>query len=140
MGLRAAKLTFGRASAAAAQTDHDWMVEQMVEAYSGLGHADIRAVHHDQVARTPARLGMHVPDITAMAGHTQIPIICEIETVDSMNRDEARSRFITFRRAADTVGGVLHVGVPFRSDLDSVKRIAASWGVLVDQWWYGVAL
>jgi hypothetical protein len=135
-----AKSALYMADAAQIQSDHDWMVEQMVEAYAGLGHDDIRAVHHDQVGSSPARLGLYVPDVTAMAGFTQIPIICEVETAQSMNEEQAQSRFVTLRRAADSVGGVLHVGVPFLSDLEKAKRVAASWGVLVDQWWYGVAL
>jgi hypothetical protein len=125
---------------APSQSDHDWMVEQMVEAYSGLGHDDIRATHVLRHNGEPERLGLYVPDVTAMAGVTQIPIICEVETADSMRNEQAHSRFMTLRYAADSVGGVLHVGVPFKSDLNAVKRLAASWGVLVDQWWYGVAL
>lgn len=122
------------------QSNHDWMIEQMVETYVNLGHSNIRADHVQHYNGAPALLGEHTPDITAVAGPLQIPIICEVETADSMEEERTRLQLTTFRQAANSVGGVLHVGLPFKSDLEKAKRIAATWGILVDQWWYGVAL
>lgn len=116
------------------------MVQQMVGAYTLLGHSDIKAGYVGHENGAPLPLGVHLPDVTALAGAVQIPIICDVETRDTLNSEHTRSQLLTFRSAADKLGGVLHVGLPFKSDVEHAKRVVAGWGILVDQWWYGVAL
>lgn len=120
------------------QSNHDWMVAELAKALTNRGHQNIRADHINHPNGRPQQLGDHIPDVTAYHNQTGSLIIGEVETSDSIDTDHTYSQLHTFRQAANQLGGYLHVGLPFRSDLDAAKRIVDSWGIKVDQWWYGV--
>lgn len=120
-----------------AQSNHDWMVLQVANAYSRQGHRDVRADHADFSGTTPVQIGSHIPDLTAVHLLSGTPIVCEVETADSIGSDHTRNQLLTFRRAVDRLNGVLHVGLPFKSDLERAQQIVSRWGILVDHWWYG---
>lgn len=120
-----------------AQSNHDWMVLQVANAYSRQGHRDIRADHADFPGVGPAQIGDHIPDVTAIHPLQGTPVICEVETADSIGTDHTHSQLLTFRQAANRFGGALHVGLPFKSDLVRAQQVVAGWNIPVDFWWYG---
>ena len=67
-----------------AQTNHDWMVLQVAGAYARQGHRNIRADHPQHLSSRPAQIGDHIPDVTSVHPIQNTPIICEVETADSI--------------------------------------------------------
>lgn len=120
------------------QSNHDWMVQQVADHYTSNGHQNVKADHIGYYNGAPPQLGDHIPDVTAMHGTLNLPIICEVETLDAFNTTHTQNQLLAFRRAATQLGGFLHIGLPFQSDLVRAQEIAARWNITVDQWWYGV--
>ncbi len=114
------------------------MVLQVAQEYARQGHRSIRADHPQHLSLRPAQIGDHIPDVTSVHPTQNIPIICEVETADSIGTDHTKSQLLTFRQAATRLGGVLHVGLPFKSDLAVAQATTNGWGITVDYWWYGV--
>lgn len=119
------------------QSNHDWMVGQLAGHFASLGHLNIRADHISHPNGRPAQIGAHIPDVTAHHANTGKPMICEVETADTMEDTHTYSQLATFRRLADQLGGTLHVALPFQHDIAPAQAVVSRWGILVDQWWFG---
>lgn len=115
------------------------MVQQIVSEYTNTGHRNVQADHISHPAGRPPQLGSHIPDVTASHPTTGQAIICEVETADSFDNEHTYSQLRDFRAAANRVGGLLHVALPYQRDLMSAQATANRWSVQVDKWWYGVA-
>lgn len=121
-----------------AQSNHDWMVGQLAGHFSGFGHVDVKADHVTHPNGRPVMISGHIPDVTAIHAHTGRPIICEVETDDSIGTAHTYQQLVAFRRAASQLGGTLHVALPFQHDIATAQTIVRRWGITVDQWWFGV--
>lgn len=119
------------------QSDHDWMVSQVADHFVRLGHTGIQADHISHPNGRPAQIGDHIPDVTARHVQTGRPVICEVETGDTMEDTHTYNQLATFRQLADRLGGTLHVALPFQHDIAPAQAVTNRWGILVDQWWFG---
>ncbi len=114
------------------------MVGQLAGHFTTLGHAEVKADHINHWNGRPAQYGDHIPDVTAVHMQTGKPMLCEVETADSMGDTHTYNQLATFRSFADRLGGTLHVALPFQHDIAPAQAIADRWGINVDQWWFGV--
>lgn len=120
-------------------TLHDQMVKSVAIKYQSDGHSNVRADHIGHINGAPVNHGGFIPDVTATHGTTGQHIICEVETADTVNTQHTYDQLITFRKVADQMNALLHVGLPYQSDLIEAKAVIGSWGIKVDQWWYQTA-
>jgi len=119
------------------QSVHDSIVRQTVQAFSGRGYTNIKADHIAHPNGAPEAFSSHRSDITAYDGLNR-PIICEIETGDTIGSAETKEQLAAFRWAANQFGGQLHLSLP-KSALGSARLLVSSWGIVVDQWWWAEA-
>ena len=116
-------------------TLHNNMVKEVVNAYAGQRHKGIKADHINYNNGAPNNYNGHIPDITAIHADTNQYIFCEIETPDTINTQETYDQLSAFRNALGA-SGLLHIGLPYLSDLAEAKRVVRLWRIRVDQWWY----
>lgn len=117
-------------------TLHDQMVKSVADKYQRDGHGNIRADHINHLAGAPVNHNGYIPDVTATHAQTGQHIICEVETGDSIDTQHTFDQLWAFRQAANQLGALLHVGLPYKSDLAFAKATVSSWGISVDQWWF----
>jgi hypothetical protein len=80
----------------------------------------------------PPEIRGYIPDVFSQRLLGLNRVITEVETCDSLNTEHTKAQW----RASSSASGVaFHVVVP-RSCLGVAQRLAAVWGVRVDQWWY----
>ncbi len=119
------------------QSLHDDMVSKVAGHFVSLGHRNIQADHISHPNGRPSQYGSYIPDVTALHANTSKPIICEVETDDSIGDPHTYSQLRAFRQMANDLGGMLHVALPYQHDLATAQAIVGRWGIAVDQWWYG---
>ncbi len=117
------------------QSEHDNLIRKQVVSYRQNGYCQIKADHISHPDGAPLQVYGHIPDLAAVDGHNR-PVFCEVETTDTLGLSHTQDQLRAFRRAANDVGGSLHLVVPTAA-YDYALRVLSSWNLAVEAVWYG---
>lgn len=108
---------------------HNQLIKKQISTYKKRGYINIKADHIHYKDGSPKEVNGHVPDISAEKDG--IIVICEVETIDSVDDKHTREQWAAFSNSPFK----FDICVP-RSVLSKAKQIAKEKDIVVNKFWW----